>query len=364
MTIKRDYYSILEVDKKASKEEIKKSYKRLAVLFHPDKNPDNPEAEAMFKELAEAYGVLSDDLKRDRYDQFGHDSVRSGQSEKNMDIKDIIEEFSDIFSTVGNSSFGGIRERKQYTKGEDVRIKVELTIDEVLNGGEKEIDYRKLVVCTPCKGTGAEGNKHSSYAYCEKCKGDGKIKQNVRSVLGNAVVPVICIACNGEGKKIIVNCPKCKGDGVVEGDAQVTVQIKKGTQEGTKEVVQNAGDIGIRGGDHGNLLITYKDKAHPIFVRNQDNLILDLRLSISDLINGTTTNVVTIDGDQETIEIRKGTQTGKNIILREKGLPISDTPSKRGDQIVVVNAWIPQELTDYDVVLVDQISMSKNFQPK
>lgn len=364
MAVKRDYYSILEVDKKASKEEIKKSYKRLAVLFHPDKNPDNPDAEEMFKELAEAYGVLSDDVKRDRYDQYGHDAVRSGQPAKDMDIKDIVEEFSDIFSTVGNSTFGGIRERKQYTKGEDVRIKVELSIEEVLKGGEKEIDYRKLVVCKPCKGTGAEGNKHSSYVYCEKCKGEGKIQQNVRSILGNAVVPVICTVCNGEGKKIITSCPKCNGDGVVEGDAQVTVDIKKGTLEGAKTVVENAGDVGIRGGDHGNLIITFKDKANKTFVRSDENLIFDLRLSIFDLIYGTKTEVITIDGDSEKIEIHKGTQTGKNIVLKEKGLPIADTPSRRGDQIVVINAYIPQELNEREEEIITELSKSENFQPK
>lgn len=360
MSIKRDHYDVLEVSKTATADEIKKAYRKMAILYHPDKNPDNKEAEEMFKDCAIAYEVLSDEIKRERYDKWGHDSTRVGNEQKDMSITDIFEEFGDIFDSLGSQTFGGQKNKKKFIQGDDVRIKVELSLEEVMNGGEKEIRYKKLVSCKSCHGTGAEGNKHTSYEYCPDCKGEGKIRKNIHSILGSAITKVPCPKCNAEGKLITVPCKKCNGEGITEGEARTTIEITKGTVAGDKHVVESLGDIGARNGESGNLIITFKDKSHELFIRDENDLIYDLRLSIPELILGTTVPVPTLDGDQEELKIEKGTQTGKTIVLMEKGLVLKGE-NKRGNQIVVVNAYIPQAVTNEEIEMATKLSKSVNF---
>ncbi|HRR12131.1 MAG TPA: DnaJ domain-containing protein, partial [Tenuifilum sp.] len=279
MTTKRDYYEILGVPRNASKDEIKKAYRKMALKYHPDKNPGDKDAEEKFKEAAEAYEVLSDDNKRARYDQFGHAGMGNGAGgggfSHDWTIEDIFAQFGDIFgghfgSFGGFGGFGGGRSSRRTNRGTDLRVKVKLSLSDIANGVEKKIKVNKYVSCQSCGGTGAAGG--SSYSTCSTCRGSGYVTRVTNTLLGQMQTTSPCPTCNGEGKVITNKCVACNGEGVVREDEVITVKIPAGVAEGMQLNVQAKGNAARRGGVPGDLLVMIEEEKHPNLVRDGNDL--------------------------------------------------------------------------------------------
>lgn len=367
---KRDYYEILGVAKNAGEPEIKKAYRQMALKYHPDKNPGNKESEEKFKEAAEAYEVLSNPDKRKRYDQFGHQGVGGtagggshGGGGMNMD--DIFSQFGDIFGGHNpfESFFGGgggnSRGGRRVNRGTNLRIKVNLTLEEVANGTEKKIKVNKAISCTTCRGTGAEGN--SGYRQCNVCKGTGHIRRVTNTILGQMQTTTTCHNCNGEGQVIANHCKTCRGSGIVQGEEMITIQIPAGVAEGMQLNVSGKGNAAERGGINGDLLVVIEEVPHPQLQRDGNNLLFDLYLSIADAALGTAVEVPTVDGKAK-IKIDAGTQAGKVLRLKAKGLPQVNTNHK-GDLLVNINVWTPQSLSADEKKVLEKLRESPNFKP-
>ncbi|HQE54290.1 molecular chaperone DnaJ, partial [Tenuifilum sp.] len=327
MTTKRDYYEILGVPRNASKDEIKKAYRKMALKYHPDKNPGDKDAEEKFKEAAEAYEVLSDDNKRARYDQFGHAGMGNGAGgggfSHDWTIEDIFAQFGDIFgghfgSFGGFGGFGGGRSSRRTNRGTDLRVKVKLSLSDIANGVEKKIKVNKYVSCQSCGGTGAAGG--SSYSTCSTCRGSGYVTRVTNTLLGQMQTTSPCPTCNGEGKVITNKCVACNGEGVVREDEVITVKIPAGVAEGMQLNVQAKGNAARRGGVPGDLLVMIEEEKHPNLVRDGNDLIYNLNISIPDAVLGAPAEIPTVDGKVK-IKIEPGTQPGKILRLRGKGLP-------------------------------------------
>jgi len=365
---KRDYYEILEVPKSANKEELKKAYRKKAIQFHPDKNPGDKEAEEKFKEAAEAYEVLSDDNKRARYDQFGHAGVggASGFSGGGMSMDDIFSHFGDIFSDLGMggfgfSSFGGRQQQSQrLSKGSNLRIKVRLDLQEIALGTEKKLKLKKYVSCKSCGGTGAEGNQ--GYSTCSACNGSGQITRITNTILGRMQTSSMCSSCGGVGKVITRKCTACYGEGVVQDEELVTVKIPAGVAEGMQLTVSGRGNAARRGGINGDLIVLIEEEPHAELVRDGNDLIYPLFVSIPDATLGTTAEIPTVDGKVK-IKVEPGTQPGKILRLRGKGIPEVNGYG-RGDLLVTVNVWIPRNISKEERVILERLNSSKNFQPQ
>lgn len=339
MAEKRDYYEILEVTKTATADEIKKAYRKKAIQYHPDKNPGNKEAEEKFKEAAEAYDVLSNPEKRSRYDQFGHAGVSGaagnggpfgGFGGEGMSMDDIFSMFGDIFGGRGGGfggSFGGFSgfgggggsQQRRY-RGSDLRVKVKLTLKEISTGVEKKFKLKKYVPCDQCHGTGAEGDGGSE--TCPTCKGSGSVIRNQQTILGTMQTRVTCSTCGGEGKIIKNKCKKCGGDGIVYGEEVVTVKIPAGVAEGMQLSMGGKGNAGKHNGVAGDLLILVEEEPHQDLIRDDNDLIYNLLLSFPTAALGGAVEIPTIDGKVK-VKIDSGTQPGKVLRLRGKGLPLS-----------------------------------------
>lgn len=362
---KRDYYEVLEVPKNASKEEIKKSYRKKALQYHPDRNPGDKTAEDKFKEAAEAYDVLSDDTKRQRYDQFGHAGVSgsAGGGFGGFDMQDIFSRFGDIFADFGFGDFGGFgggRSRgRGVRKGSNLRVKVKLTLKEVNEGIEKKIKVRKLVQCKACSGTGAKDN--SSYHTCSTCQGSGYVIKVQRTIIGAMQTQSPCSACNGEGKIITNRCSKCSGEGVSNEEEIITINIPAGVSDGMQLSVSGKGNAPRRGGVNGDLIVLVEEEDHPDFIREDNNLIYDLVISIPDAINGAPVEIPTIDGRVK-IRIEPGTQSGKILKLKGKGLPDVNRYS-RGDLFVRIYVYIPSDISKEEHRIMEKLNESQNFNP-
>ena len=367
---KRDYYEVLGVEKTATADEIKKAYKKKAIQYHPDRNPDNKEAEEKFKEAAEAYGVLSDPDKRSKYDQFGFDGLNSAGGGSGfgggMSMDDIFSMFGDIFSGGGFGRFGGFgggqsrsRSGERKFKGADVRIKVSLTLQEISTGVTKKFKIKKLVPCTHCNGTGAENG--SGTETCPDCNGTGTIIKTQQSIFGMMQTQAVCPRCNGEGKIIKNRCPHCSGDGVVYGEELVEVKIPAGVADGMQLVVEGKGNAGKHNGYPGNLLIVIEEQEHKDLIRDENDLIYNLLLTVPQAILGGTVEVPTIDGAVK-LKIEPGTQPGKVLRLRDKGLPILHS-NRKGDMLVNVSVYIPESLSKEEKAAIGKFSASDSFKP-
>ena len=345
---KRDYYEVLEVAKTATVEEIKKAYRKKAIQYHPDKNPGDKEAEEKFKEAAEAYEVLSDPDKRSRYDQFGHQGVNGGFGGGfgggGMSMEDIFSHFGDIFGGsfggFGGFSSGGSRSRRRTNRGSDLRVKVKLTLKEIATGVEKKIKVKKYVSCKACNGTGAE--KGTSYTTCSTCNGSGVVTRVQQTILGAMQSTTTCPTCGGEGRIITKKCPECNGEGVRLEEEVITLNIPAGVADGMQLSMSGKGNAARHGGVNGDLLILIEEEPHPELLRDENDLIYNLLLNFSTAALGGTVEVPTIDGKAK-VKIDAGTQPGKVLRLRGKGLP-SVNRYGVGDLLVNVSVYVPESL--------------------
>jgi molecular chaperone DnaJ len=370
---KRDYYEILGVAKGCSADELKKAYRKVAMQFHPDRNPGNKEAEEKFKEAAEAYEVLSDADKRVLYDRYGHSGVSgngrpggfSGGAGMSMD--DIFSQFGDIFGDDIFGSFfsgGGARARTggraRGIKGSNLRIKIKLSYEEIASGVNKTIKVKKYVPCGTCSGSGAKDK--SSVQTCPTCGGQGQVRKVTSTFLGQMQTVSTCPNCNGEGSTITNKCTACKGEGRVYGEETVSIDIPAGVQEGMQLSLSGKGNAGERGGQPGDLIILIEEEPHPALHRDGLNVAFDLHITFPDAVFGTQVEVPTIDGKAK-IKIPVGTQSGKIFRLRGKGFPAVNS-YERGDQLVHVNVWTPQNVSGEEKAMLEKMAASPNFQPK
>ena len=361
---KRDYYEVLGVDRNASANDIKKAYRKLAIQYHPDKNPGNKEAEEKFKEAAEAYGVLSDPDKKARYDQFGFEGVSGaggagGFGGAGMDINDIFSMFGDIFGGRGGfgGGFGGGSGPAKF-RGSDQRVKVRLTLQEIANGVTKKFKLKKYVTCTHCNGSGAEGG---AVETCPDCKGTGRVIRTQQSFFGMMRSEVACPRCNGQGKIVKNKCPHCKGEGITMGEEIVEVNIPAGVYEGMQLSMRGKGNAGKFNGVPGDLLILIEEEAHPTLIRDENDLVYSLLLDIPTAALGGFAEIPTIDGKAK-VTIEAGTQPGKVLRLRGKGLPALNGYSK-GDIIVNISVYIPEVLSKEEKKTIEEFRNSDNFRP-
>lgn len=367
---KRDFYEILGVSKSASADEIKKAYRKVAMQYHPDRNPGDKEAEEKFKEAAEAYEILSDADKKAKYDRYGHAAFGPGTSGggggySNMD--DIFSQFGDIF---GDDMFGGFfgggsrrnsggggRARGQ--RGSNLRIKLKLNFEEIAKGVTKNVKVKKHVLCNTCNGNGAKDK--NSVQNCGTCGGSGQVRRVTNTFLGQMQTVSTCPTCNGEGSTVTAKCGSCKGEGRVYGEETISIDIPAGVQEGMQLSMNGKGNAGERGGFAGDLIIQIEEEAHPELQRDGLNVAYDLYLSFSDAVFGTQVEVPTIDGRAK-IKIPPGTQSGKIFRLKGKGFPEVQGYNK-GDQLIYVNVWTPQQVSDEEKRMLEKLSESPNFKP-
>ncbi|NNE36301.1 MAG: molecular chaperone DnaJ [Rhodothermales bacterium] len=365
----RDYYEILGVPRTAEASELKKAYRKLAIQYHPDKNPGDADAEAKFKEAAEAYEVLSNPEKRSAYDRFGHAGVRGNGGQPGFqDINDIFGAFSDIFGGGGgifDEVFGGRargqRQRGSGRQGGDLRIRLPLTLEEIAEGVEKKIKVTKHIACSECSGTGAEGGA-KSFDSCSTCGGAGEVRQVARSVFGQFVSVQPCPACHGEGRVIKSRCDACAGEGRVKGEETMPVSVPPGVLEGHYLTLKGAGNSGVRGGSPGHLRIEIIEKPHEHFQREGLDIYHDVFLSIPDAILGTEIEVPTLRGEA-TLEVDPGVQAGKLLRMRNRGLP-DVSSARRGDQMVRLNIWTPQSISNEEKQILEQLRTSQSFEPQ
>ncbi|MEM0996879.1 MAG: molecular chaperone DnaJ [Bacteroidota bacterium] len=363
---KRDFYEVLGVAKSAGKDEIKKAYRKLAMKYHPDRNPGDAAAEEKFKEAAEAYEVLSDEQKRARYDRFGHAGLGGGGGGgyTNVNVEDIFSRFSDIFGGGGFESFfggggGGRTRRRTGQRGSDLRIKVPLTMEEVFGGVEKKVKLRRYVACDTCAGTGAEGN--NGLSTCQTCNGSGELRQTAGGGFFQQVVVRACPTCGGEGKVVTRPCKTCNGDSRVQTTEVVEVKLPGGISEGMQLTMRGKGNAGKRGGPAGDLVILIEEQPHEHFERDGSNVIHELFLNFADAALGTAVEVPTLSGKTR-FKISPGTQSGKIFRLKGKGFPDINGYG-RGDQLIQVHVWVPKSLNKDEKAAMERFRTSANFDP-
>lgn len=364
---KRDYYEILGVQKSADEGEIKKAYRKLALQYHPDKNPDNKAAEEKFKEAAEAYEVLSDADKRARYDRFGHAGMAQnggggGFRGEGMTMDDIFSQFGDVFNDSPFESFFGRSSSRQGSgeRGTNLRIKVSLTLDEIAKGVTKKIKVKKQLTCDTCGGSGAKDR--NAVKSCNTCNGSGYVRQVRSTFLGQMQTTAACPTCHGTGKIITDHCPSCKGEGRKTGEDTISIDIPAGVEDGMQLSMRGKGNAGAKGGPPGDLMITIEEKPHTHLHRDGQNVIFDLYLNFADAALGTQVDVPTIDG-QVKIKVPPGTQSGKIFRLQGKGLR-SVQVNGIGDQLIHVSIWTPKKLNDTEKQILEKLRDSENFKPQ
>jgi molecular chaperone DnaJ len=357
---KRDYYAILGVERSASPEEIKKAYRKIALKYHPDKNPGSTAAEEKFKEAAEAYEVLSHAEKRQQYDRFGHAGVRGPQGKgPEMNMQDIFTQFSDIFG--GNGNFEGFfsQGQRRVRRGTDLRIKLKLSLKEVADGVDKKIKIKRYITCDTCGGNGAKDG--TAVATCSVCKGTGNVRKVANTMLGQVMTTAPCSACHGEGKSISAPCTTCQGEGRLLKEEVLSLQIPAGVSGGMQLSMAGKGNVPVRGGEPGNLLILIEEKADDLFQREENNVHYNLYISFIDAVLGSETEVPTLGGKVK-VKIPAGTQSGKVLRLRGKGINDINGYGK-GDQLVHVHVWTPQELTKEEHETLASLKGAANFVP-
>ena len=363
---KRDYYEVLGVSKSADATEIKKAYRKLALKYHPDKNPGDKEAEEKFKEAAEAYDVLSNEEKKRRYDQLGHAGVGGagqGGFGGGMSMDDIFSQFGDIFGSFGGFSgfggFGGGRSARRVNRGTNLRVKVKMNLQEIATGIEKKIKVKKYVACQHCNGTGAKDGK--SYSTCSTCKGSGQVTRVQNTILGAMQTTSTCPTCEGEGKIINEKCTFCNGEGVLMSEEVISINIPAGVGEGMQLSLSGKGNAARRGGVNGDLIVLIEEEEHPELVRDGNDLLYNVFIGYPEAVLGETVEIPTIEGKVK-VKIEAGTQPGKILRLRGKGLPDVNGYGK-GDLLAKVNVWIPKNLSKDEKKLVEKMKEAEGFKP-
>ena len=363
---KRDYYEVLGVSKSADATEIKKAYRKLALKYHPDKNPGDKEAEEKFKEAAEAYDVLSNEEKRHRYDQFGHAGVGGagqGGFGGGMSMDDIFSQFGDIFGSFGGFSgfggFGGGRGSRRVNRGTNLRVKVKMSLQEIATGIEKKIKVKKYVACQHCNGTGARDGK--SYSTCSTCKGSGQVTRVQNTILGAMQTTSTCPTCEGEGKIINEKCTFCNGEGVLMSEEVISINIPAGVAEGMQLSLSGKGNAARRGGVNGDLIVLIEEEEHPELVRDGNDLLYNVFIGYPEAVLGETVEIPTIEGKVK-VKIEAGTQPGRILRLRGKGLPDVNGYGK-GDLLAKVNVCIPKNLSKDEKKLVEKMRETEGFKP-
>ncbi|MBO6018548.1 MAG: molecular chaperone DnaJ [Prevotella sp.] len=368
MAQKRDYYEVLGVSKGASEDEIKKAYRKIAIKYHPDRNPGDKEAEEKFKEAAEAYDVLHDPKKRQNYDQFGFNGPMGGDGGfggfggASMNMDDIFSMFGDIFGGHGFGGFGGGggQRRPQQYRGSDLRLKVRLTLEEINQGVTKKFKVRKDITCSHCKGSGAEAG--SEREQCPTCHGTGYISHTTQSIFGMMQTQGVCPTCGGEGTVIKNKCHECHGEGVVKGEEVVEIKIPAGVAEGMVVNVPGKGNAGRRNGVNGDIQVFIEEEPHELFVRDGNNLIYNLLLDFPTAALGGEVEIPTIEGTKLRVKIDSGTQPGKTLRLRGKGLPaVQGYGSGKGDLIVNISVYVPKTLSREEKEALQRFKDSDNF---
>lgn len=370
MADKRDYYEVLGVSKTASADEIKKAYRKVAMQYHPDRNPGDKAAEEKFKEAAEAYEVLSDADKKAKYDRYGHQAFGPGMGGggfHNTNMEDIFTHFGDVFGDdMFSNFFGGGRRgnagasKARGQRGSNLRIKLKLNFAEIAHGVTKQVKVKKYIRCTTCGGNGAKDK--SSIQTCQTCGGSGQVRKVQNTFLGQMQTVTTCPTCNGEGSTVTAKCTACKGEGRVYGEETIGIDIPAGVQDGMQLSMSGKGNAGERGGAFGDLIIQIEEEPHPELQRDGLNVAYDLYLSFTEATFGTNAEVPTIGGRAK-IKIPAGTQSGKIFRLKGKGFP-EIQGYNRGDQLVNVNVWTPQNLTSEEKAMLEKLSNSANFKPQ
>lgn len=368
MAEKRDYYEVLGVSKGASDDEIKKAYRKTALKYHPDRNPGDKEAEEKFKEAAEAYDVLSNPDKRARYDQYGHAGVDGNAGfggAGGMSMEDIFSQFGDLFGGMGGlggfggfSGFGG-GGGSTVNFGSDLRVRIHVTLQEVLNGTTKKIKVKKNVACSHCHGSGAETG--SSKETCPTCHGSGRVIRTQDSIFGRMQTQSTCTTCNGTGQVIKNKCTHCSGTGIEQGEELIEINVPAGVASGMQMTLRGKGNAGPNGGPNGDLLVQFEEISDAEFIRNGNDVVYNLLIPVTTALLGDKVVVPTLDGKVK-VTIEPGTQSGKILRLRNKGLP-SVRGAGKGDQLIVVHIFIPDKLDAKDKKLIEQLSQSKHFEP-
>ena len=364
MAEKRDYYEVLEVSRDASPEDIKKAYRKKAIQYHPDKNPGDKEAEEKFKEAAEAYDVLSNPDKKTRYDRFGHAGMdgAAGGGAGGFSMDDIFSQFGDIFSGFGFgggfSGFGGGAQRgTRVSRGSDIRIRVKLNLSEIVHGVEKKVKINKLVECPDCHGRGAASE--ADIVTCSNCHGTGTVTKIAQTILGQMQTSAPCPVCGGEGKIVKTPCKKCNGSGMIKASEEISFKIPAGVANGMTLTIRGKGNAAKRGGIPGDLLVVIEEDAHPELERDENDLIYSLFISVPDAILGCEAEIPSVDGKLK-IKIDPGTQPGKILRLRGKGIPDVNGYGS-GDLKVYVQVWIPKKLDKEEKKAIESLKSSSNF---
>lgn len=367
---KRDYYEVLGIDKNASEDEIKKAYRKLAIKYHPDRNPDNKETEEKFKEAAEAYDVLHDPQKRQQYDQFGFNAPGAGGfggfgETGGFSMDDIFSMFGDVFG--GHGGFGGFsgfggegsRQRPQY-RGSDLRLKVKLSLQEIATGVTKKFKVKKDVTCTHCHGSGAENGSKSE--TCPTCHGSGVVVKTVRTMLGMMQTQTECPTCHGEGSVIKDKCHQCHGTGVVKGEEIVEIKIPAGVAEGMVVNVPGKGNAGQRNGISGNIQVYIEEEENDTFIRDGQDIVYNLLLDFPTAALGGEVEIPTLEETRVRIKIDAGTQPGKTLRLRGKGLPaVQGYGSGKGDLVVHISVFVPKTLNREEKNMLESLRNNDNF---
>ena len=368
---KRDYYEVLGVQKGASAEEIKKAYRKLAVKYHPDKNPGNKEAEEKFKEAAEAYSVLSDADKKARYDQFGHAGVEGAGPDFSGGFGNLNDILNDLFGGAFGGGFngfgggfggfgGGQRQQQRVHRGRDIRVRVKLTLEEIAKGVEKEISIEKSVACPDCGGRGAKNS--SDIKTCPACNGTGQVQRVVNTFLGQTVTYSTCQQCGGEGKIISNPCRSCNGSGLVRQRETIKVKIPAGVEAGMQLTIQGEGHAAKNNGINGDLLVVIEEQDHKDLKREGNNLFYTKVISVTDAILGAEVEVPCLDGPYK-IKVEPGTQSGTVVRLRNKGLPTVNGYGGVGDLYVKFAVWIPKKLNKDEKEIVESLRSKESFKP-
>ena len=367
---KRDYYEVLGVDKSASADEIKKAYRKMAIKYHPDKNPGDKEAEEKFKEAAEAYSVLSDADKKAKYDQFGHAGVDGAGPDFSGGFGNLNDILNDLFGGAFGGGFGGFsgfgggfgggRPQQKVYRGRDIRVRVKLTLEEIAKGVEKEISIEKNVPCKECGGKGAKSN--ADIQTCPACKGTGQVQRVVNSFLGQTVTYSTCQQCGGEGKIIKNPCRTCGGTGLVRQRETIKVKIPAGVEAGMQLTLQGEGHAAKNNGINGDLLVVIEEQEHPNLKRDGNNLYFTKIISMPDAILGAEVTVPCLDGDYK-IKVEPGTQSGEVVRLRGRGLPSVNGYNGTGDMYVKIAVWVPKKLSREEKAIVESLRDKDGFKP-
>ncbi len=360
---KRDYYDILGVKQSADQDEIKKAYRRLAMKYHPDRTPDDPQAENKFKEVGEAYAILTDPNKRAHYDRFGHRPVGAPDFSGfgfTMDSFDPFELFRSVFDGFGGDIFGHQRRRARHhvRRGTDLGLDLELALEEIAEGTTKKVKVRLLKPCQVCSGT---GSMDGTTETCPRCHGSGEIQQVSESFFGRVVNITTCNVCGGEGRVVKQPCARCGGDGVVRDEKTFDLRVPPGVAGGNYMRLRGEGNAAPRGGQPGDIVVTFIEKQHELFTRHGDDVLCELEISYTQAVLGAEVEVPTLGGKVKW-KIPPGTIPGKLFRLRNKGIKHADGLG-RGDQLLRVTIHVPSKLSAHERELLEELKELSHGEP-